>query len=252
MPGPWKCLRSATFAALVMVVATPVSADVKVHGATTVAFGLMNPQKARIEQLAGVAFTVLPSSTSHGLTDLVQGKADIAMLAEPLKTIAASMNGKQAGFIDLAAYEDRHVGNAYVQFIVHTSNPLNKLSTAQLASLFSGQIKNWQDIGGASQPVLLVGEPTSTPHRLIKEALEIAYSPELRIVQNTNQTALIVAQAPGAISYISTAHDLTVRDKLKVMKSDLRLPLSLHLAFRKDASEDVRRVIEAAAQIGKD
>jgi hypothetical protein len=49
---------------------------------------------------------VLPSSTSHGLANLVQGKADIAMLAEPLATIAARMNGKRPGFIDLAAYED--------------------------------------------------------------------------------------------------------------------------------------------------
>ena len=252
MPGPWKILTSATLALLVMAVATPASADVKIHGATTVAFGLMNPQKAQIERLAGVAITILPSSTSHGLTDLVQGKADIAMLAEPLETIAASMNSKQAGFIDLAAYDGQRVGNAYVQFIIHPSNPIQKLTNAQLAGLFSGQIKNWQDIGGANLPVLLVGEPTSTPHRLIKEALEIAYSPELRIVQNTNQTALIVAQAPGAISYITTAHDLAIRDKLKLAKTDLKLPLALNLAFRKDTSEEVRRVIAAAAKIGKE
>jgi phosphate transport system substrate-binding protein len=247
-----KLLRFATLASLAIIVATTANADVKVHGATTVAFGLMNPQKSKIEKLAGVALTILPSSTSHGLNDLVQGKADIAMLAEPLESIAASMNGKQPGLIDPAAYDDRHVGNAYVQFIVHPSNPLQKLSIEQLAGLFSGRVKNWQEIGGTNQLVLLVGEPTSTPHRLIKEALGIAYSAELRIVQNTNQTAIIVAQAPGAISYISTAHDLAIRDKLKVANSDVRLPLALHLAFRKNAPDDVRRVVDAAAKVGKD
>jgi phosphate transport system substrate-binding protein len=251
MPESRNILRSATLAALLMIAASSADADVKVHGATTVAFGLMNPQKSTIEQLAGVELTILPSSTSHGLADLVQGKADIAMLAEPLETIAASMNSKQPGFVELAAYDDRHVGNAYVQLIVHPTNPLQKLTNAQLAGLFSGRIKNWQDIGGADQPVLLVGEPTSTPHRLIKEALNIAYSPELRVVQNTNQTAIIVAQAPGAISYISTAHNLPIRDKLKVAQSDLKLPLAMHLAFRKDASEDIRRVIAAAGKLGK-
>jgi hypothetical protein len=70
------------------------------------------------------------------------------------------------------------------------------------------------------------------------------------VVQNTNQTALIVAQAPGAISYISTAHDLPIRDKLKVAQSDLKLPLAMHLAFRKDAPPEVRRVVEAAATLG--
>lgn len=253
MPTRAKPLRRtvlAVTATLMVAVASHAGADVKVHGATTVAFGLMNPQKSRIEQLANVEITVLPSSTSHGLADLVHGRADIAMLAEPLEAIAASMNAKQPGFIDVTAYEDRHVGNAYVQFIIHPSNPIKTLTGAQLAGLFSGQIKNWLEIGGSNQSVLLVGEPTSTPHRLIKEALGLAYSPDLRVVQNTNQTALIVAQAPGAISYITTAHDLAIRDKLKVAQSDLRLPLALHLAFRKDASQDVRRVVNAAAEVG--
>ena len=251
MPKPRNILRNVTLAVLVIVAASPADADVKVHGATTVAFGFMTPQKPTIEQLAGVELTILPSSTSHGLTDLVQGRADIAMLAEPLETIAASMNSKQPGFVDPAAYEERHVGNAYVQFIVHPSNPLQKLTNADLAGLFSGRIKNWKEIGGANQPVLLVGEPTSTPHRLIREALKVAYSSELRVVQNTNQTAIIVAQAPGAISYITSAHALPIRDKLKVAQSDLILPLALHLAFRKDASENIRRVIEAAGKLGK-
>lgn len=253
MPALAKLLRRAAFAAtaaLMVAVASHAGADVKVHGATTVAFGLMNTQKSRIEQLAKVEVTVLPSSTSHGLADLVHGRADIAMLAEPLEAIAASMNAKQPGFIDVTAYEDRHVGNAYVQFIIHPSNPIKTLTGAQLAGLFSGHIKNWVVIGGPNQPVLLVGEPTSTPHRLIKETLGFAYSPDLRVVRNTNQTALIVAQAPGAISYITTAHDLTIRDKLKVAQSEVRLPLTLHLAFRKDASEDVRRVVRAASDVG--
>ena len=64
--------------------ASPASADIKVHGATTVTFGLMKPNKETIEKKAGAELTILPSSTTRGLADLAQGKADIAMLAEPL------------------------------------------------------------------------------------------------------------------------------------------------------------------------
>jgi phosphate transport system substrate-binding protein len=226
------------------------SADVKVHGATTVTFGLMRPHQAEIEKLAGVQLAILPSSTSHGLTDLVQRKADIAMLAEPLEDIAEVLNAKTPGFVNLDEYTGRHVANAYVQIIVHPSNPVKALSNEQLAGLFSGRIKSWSELGGPNQPVLTVGEPTSSPHRMIREALAIAYAPDLRVVQNANQTAIIVAQAPGAISYISTAHDLPIRNKLKVVGTDLKLPLQLHLAFRKDAPEHVKRVVEAAASLG--
>jgi phosphate transport system substrate-binding protein len=248
--GIWTVIRATALVILALSCSAPACADVKVHGATTVTFGLMRPHQAEIERLAGVHLIILPSSTSHGLTDLVQAKADIAMLAEPLEAIAGILNKKQPGFVNLAEYAGRHVGNAFVQIIVHPSNTVKALTNDQLAGLFSGRIKNWSEIGGAHQPVLAVGEPTSSPHRMIQEALKIAYAPDLRVVQNANQTAIVVAQAPGAISYITTAHDLPIRDKLSVVNSELKLPLQLYLAFRKDAPEHVKRVIDAAASVG--
>ncbi len=247
-------MRGIARAGAVIVIAVGISseaaADVNVHGATTVTFGLMRPPQAEIVKLAGGPITILPCSSRHGLAALVQGKADIAMLAEPLEAIAEVMNKKQPGFMNVDDYVGKHVANAYVQFIVHPSNPIKALTHAQLAGLFTGKIKNWSELGGPSQPVLIVGEPTSSPHRMIKEALGISYAPDIRIVQNANQTAIIVAQAPGAISYLSTAHDLPIRSKLSFIKTELQLPLQLHLAFRKDAPEDVKRVIEAAELVG--
>jgi phosphate transport system substrate-binding protein len=230
--------------------ANPAAAEVKVNGATTVTFGLMKPHKNEIEQKAGVSLAILPSSTTRGLSDLAQGRADIAMLVEPIETAAASVNQKQPGSIKTEELAGRHVGNAYVQFIVHPSNPVKALSKEQLAGLFSGRIKSWSAVGGPDQPVLLVGEPTSSPHKMIAEALAIGYPPDLRVVQNTNQTAVIVAQAPGALSYISTAHDLPERNRLKVVDSEVKLPLALYLAFRKDASDQVKKVVDAAAAFG--
>jgi phosphate transport system substrate-binding protein len=244
--------RAILAAALSLVFGSgAASADVRVHGATTVAFGLMKPNKEKIEALAGTAIVLLPSSTTRGLTDLAQGRADIAMLAEPLASAAQSINDKTPGMVDTGALVGRHVGNAYVQFIVHPSNPVRNLSKAQLAGLFGGKIRNWSEVGGADLPVLLVGEPTSSPHRLIANALGITYPGELRIVQNTNQTALIVAQAPGALSYITTAHDLPERSRLKVMASEVKVPLELYLAYRKDAPKPVTSVVEAAASLGE-
>lgn len=225
-------------------------AEVKIRGATTVAFGLINPQKAKIEKMAGVELAVLPNSTMHGLADLVHRRADIAMLAEPLETALAALNKKEAAPIDIADYVEKHVGDAFVEFIVHPINPVQRLSRAQLADLYSGKFKNWSELGGDNQSVLLVGEPTSSPYRLIKDALDISYSSALRTVQNTNQVAVIVAQAPGALGNISTAHDVPERGKFKIVETDVKIPLRLYVAIRKDASPEVKRVVEAAASVG--
>ena len=230
----------------------PVAAtEVTVHGATTVAFGLMKPKKNEIEKSAGVTLNILPSSTTRGLADLAKKQADIAMLAEPLQSAAESVNKSDPGLVHVDELVGLHVGDAFVQFIVHPSNPVKNLSKAQLAGLFSGKVKNWSEIGGANEPVMVIGEPTSSPHKFIAETLGISYSPELRVVQNTNQTAVIVTQAPGALSYISTAHDIPERNQLKVVESEVKLPLALYLAYRKDAAGDVKKVVaaaEAAAQ----
>jgi phosphate transport system substrate-binding protein len=242
--------RRTALAFLIFPISSPAWADVKVHGATTVAFGLMNPQKAKIEELAGVVLAILPSSTSHGLADLVQGTADIAMLAEPLESAADALNKLEPGRVNLADYSGRKVGDALVQFIVHPSNPVQKLTRAQLAGLYSGAIRNWSEVGGKNQAVLLVGEPTSSPYRLIKEALAISYASDLRVVQNTNQTAIIAAQAPGVLTNTSTAHDVPERERFKVIDTDLRLNLELYLAFRKDAPEHIKRVVDLTASLG--
>lgn len=241
---------SLIFALPMAVPATPALAAVKVHGATTVAFGLMKPRKADIEQAAQVELTLLPSSTTRGLADLAEGTADIAMLAEPLETAANAVNAKRPGLIDPADYIGMHVGAAFVQFIVHPSNPLRSLTKAQLAALYSGAVTNWSEIGGANLPVLLVGEPTSSPFRLIRDALGVSYGPGMRIVQNTNQTAIVVAQAPGALANLSTAHDVPERSRLKTVMSDVKIPLHLYIAIRKDARPEVKRAAQAAARVG--
>jgi phosphate transport system substrate-binding protein len=211
----------------------------------------MNPQKAAIEKSSGVQLTILPSSTTHGLEDLAKDNADIAMLAEPLESAAEAVNKKVPGLVNLADFSNRHVGDAFVQFIVHPSNPVTNLSKGQLADLYSGKTKNWAELGGDDVHVLVVVEPTSSPYRMIQDELAISYTPAVSVVQNTNQTAVVVAQARGAISNISSAHDLPERGKFKVLSTEVKLPLHLYLAFRKDARQEVMRVIEAAVEHGK-
>jgi hypothetical protein len=79
-------------------------------------------------------------------------------------------------------------------------------------------------------------------------AMAISYASDLRIVQNANQIAIIVVQAPGALGNMSTAHHVPERSKFKVVETPLKPPLHLYLAIRKDAPE--QRVVDAAASLG--
>ncbi|MBI3504136.1 MAG: substrate-binding domain-containing protein [Proteobacteria bacterium] len=223
--------------------------EVNIQGATTVSFGLMLPKKADIEKISGQSLKILPSSTSRGLQALVAGNADIAMLAEPLDDAVASALKAAPGSVDASKLEGFHVANAEIQIIVNAANAVAKLTDQQVAGLLGGKIANWKEVGGADAPVLVVTEPTSAPHHLLQNLFKFTMSPTARPVQNASQTAQVVAQVPGAVSYLSTAHQVPDREKVKVLATDTKVPLELYIAIRKDAPAGVRKVVDAAKQV---
>ena len=242
-----------SLAALGVLCSHPAIAEIKINGATTVTFGLMKPNKDWIEQKTGPDnYLDYPQQhhTQAGRScagprrhrDAGGAAGNRRRKRQPRSSPARSI---------WKNWSASQVGNAYVQFIVHPSNPVQSLSKQQIDRLVQRKNQELVRAWRTDLAVLLIGEPTSSPHKLIREALNIAYAPDLRVVQNTNQTAVIVAQAPGALSYISTAHDLPERSKLKVVDSEVKLPLALFLAFRKNAPEDVKKVVEAAAAAAK-
>lgn len=236
---------------LSVVAATGAQAqEVNVQGATTVSFGLMLPKKAEIEKMSGATLKILPSSTSRGLSALVTGNADIAMLAEPLDDAVAAALKAKPGSVDPTKLEGVHVANAETQIIVNPANAATKLTDQQVADLFGGKIENWKQVGGADMPVLVVTEPTSSPHQLLQKLFKFSMTPKARPVQNASQTAQVVAQVPGAVSYLSTAHQVPDRDKVKIVATDTKVPLELYVAIRKDANPGVRKVVEAAKHLG--
>ncbi len=252
-PTPPAIAIRAAVLAFAMILAAAVGAraqEVNVQGATTVSFGLMLPKKADIEKMSGQTLKILPSSTSRGLSALVAGNADIAMLAEPLDDAVASALKAAPGSVDASKLEGFHVANAETQIIVNPANGVAKLTDAQVADLFSGKVANWKEVGGPDQPVLVVTEPTSSPHHLLQKLFKFSMSPKARPVQNASQTAQVVAQVPGAVSYLSTAHQVPDRDKVKVLATDTKVPLELYVAIRKDAAAGVRKVVDAAKQVG--
>jgi phosphate transport system substrate-binding protein len=74
-------------------------------------------------------------------------------------------NHETFGFVccDLAREEQSKEGivlypiaNEPILILVHRSNPITNLSVKQLRALFSGEITNWKQVGGADKPVVVV------------------------------------------------------------------------------------------------
>jgi phosphate transport system substrate-binding protein len=105
-----------------------------------------------------------------------------------------------------------------IAIIVHPENPLSDLSLSQIKQVFSGEIKSWKDLGGPTQPIILVSREEGSGTResfqkfvMGKEEISLE-----SLVQDSNGAIRqVVSNDPNAIGYISLG---LVNEKVKPLK----------------------------------
>ncbi|HLP78398.1 MAG TPA: hypothetical protein VK327_15955, partial [Candidatus Paceibacterota bacterium] len=66
----------------------------KVHGAVVLK-GILDPHVAELATRTGVKLELAGNGADNGLLDLVEGRADVAMLSASLEDVAAKVNAKK-------------------------------------------------------------------------------------------------------------------------------------------------------------
>jgi phosphate transport system substrate-binding protein len=223
--------------------------ELKVSGAATVAGGIIMPNKAAIEQETGLTLSVTVNGDGNGLKDLYAGKADVAMVAAPLKLTEDTLNKANPGSISVVGFEVAPVGTASIKFIVNPANPVKSLTDAQLKDIFTGKIVSWKDVGGADQPIMVVAEVPGMGTRANVVAIFLGgadITDTTRLMQALVQVVQVVAQAPNAIGYGNAA---SITAAVAVIPGT-EVKQLLGLATKGAPSADVKKLIEATAKYG--
>jgi phosphate transport system substrate-binding protein len=152
--------------------AAPVRAEeVRLHGATTVIDRLINPYMAAVEKATGHNLEIVGNATGKGLVDLVEGRCDASLSAEPLEIAlsAAKTAGKE---IDGGKLQFRVAMHDEIVFIVHPSNSVSSLTWEQIRDIHTGKIKNWKKVGGKDAPITLFTDTvTGGTRAMIKQVV---------------------------------------------------------------------------------
>jgi phosphate transport system substrate-binding protein len=92
-----------------------------------------------------------------------------------------------------------------IAVITEKTNTVANLTKDQLAQIYTGTINNWSQVGGADQPIVVVGRESGSGTRgAFEELLEVVdkckYANE---INSTGGVMAKVASTPGSIGYVS-------------------------------------------------
>ncbi|MBU4268542.1 MAG: phosphate ABC transporter substrate-binding protein [Acidobacteria bacterium] len=173
-----------------------------------------------------VSVAVTGGGSGTGIASLLSNTCDIAELSRELKSEEIAM-AKQKGF------EPKQIIVALdgLAVVVNTANPLSQLTLDQLAAIFSGSVSNWQEVGGADLPIVLLSrEVNSGTHVYFKEHVlrrgkenQVEFAASALMLPSSQAIADEVAQNPGAIGYYGMGY-ISAREKALAIAMDSASP----------------------------
>ena len=134
------------------------------------------------------------TGSSAGIESLIAGRTNIGNASRSL-----SDEEQQKGAVENVVAIDG------IAVILDKDNKVKDLTKDQLVSIYKGEVKNWKEVGGSDQAIVVVGREAGSGTRgAFEELLEVedlcAYSNEL---ESTGAVLAKVAATKGAIGYVS-------------------------------------------------
>ena len=177
---------------------TPIPLTVTVAGSTEMRPLLIELTAAYSQRNPHLQFILRGGGSRLGEQQLASGGADIAASTDFYPDAELP--------VDLVRVP---IGRDGIALIVHSDNPIDALTLAQIRDVFRGWTLNWEDVGGEGGEVLLVSrEDGSATRALFEERVmgEDWVSLTAIVMPTSSHVVEYVASHPAAIGYVTSAY----------------------------------------------
>lgn len=185
---------------------TTLSGTVTLGGSSSMEKVIEALNQSFSERNPGVALTYTPSGSSAGILGTQNGTLDIGLSSRLLKE-------EESGLDEVVIALDG------IAIIVNKENPVTNLTKEQLQNMATGEITNWQEVGGDDAPVVFCGREAGSGTREGFESI-VGVENECKYDVEYNATGGIIGSVflnKNAIGYVSLA---TLGDKVKTVSID--------------------------------
>ncbi|MDY6321971.1 MAG: phosphate ABC transporter substrate-binding protein [Succinivibrio sp.] len=157
-----------------------------------------------MQKNSGITVTYNPTGSGSGIQAVTDGRCDIGLSSRGLKDEEKKVLDEKVVALDGIA------------IVVNNENKVADLSVEQIAKIYTGEIQNWKEVGGADAPIVLIGREAGSGTRdgfesVTKTKEKCKYRQELT---STGDVITTVSQNPNAIGYASLS---AVSKKIKVV-----------------------------------
>ncbi len=215
---------------------------IRIYGSEGMGSWAQGVGEAYMKENPEVPVAVMPGGTMKGIQALLDRNAEIAMASRPI--LSEEKKAAQDKGINL---RELQVGMGGVVFFIHREVSVNALSVDQIKKIFSGAIKNWNEVGGPDMAVCvnslvypLHGHGVWLKDGLMKGA---DFAPETDFRRNGRQLLLHCSSEQGSIGFLGFAE---YQARLKSLPN-----LSVKaVAIRKDDTSPAITAAEATIRDG--
>ena len=215
-------MRIVLYCALIIFLAGCTRRHVEtitIKGSDTEVNLVLQLAEAYMETNPAVSVSVTGGGSGVGIAGLLNGRLDVANSSREINNhelmLASERNIAIEHFIFAADA---------LAIICHPSVPLDSLSLNDLGKIFSGEIQNWQQLGGAAGIISLYGRQSNSGTFMYfrERVLGKDYAPGIKQMNGNAQILEAVKADPNAIGYISfgylTDEKGALRHGIKVIK----------------------------------
>lgn len=173
---------------------TDLSGSISMVGSTSMEKLSNALSEAFMEEYPDVTVTAEFVGSGAGIEAVTNGSADIGNSSRSLKD-----EEKAAGVVENVVAIDG------IAVCVDPANEVADLTKEQLTNIYNGTVTNWKEVGGADEPIIVIGREAGSGTRgAFEELVDLVdgckYANEL---DSTGAVIAKVASTPGAIGYAS-------------------------------------------------
>ena len=195
-----------TFFASSVTIAT--AADIRVSGTADACKGFFEVFKDLIHDEAGINLIITPSSSAQSLMALDRGNIDIATTDATIERLFTDLENNGYPVIP-ESFQAQGIGTNSILVYLNKNNKIPELTQSQLSGIFTGDITNWEQVGGSNQQIVVIWGDEMPEKNLAFQQYVIGSKPIARTaVWATDQKDIIerIIETPGAIGIASLAY----------------------------------------------